>query len=61
MKRLLAALHPGWLVVALGGLALWLVGCSTTDQENKSERPWNASQGWEGGVPSSLYDRQRNR
>ncbi len=33
-----------------------LAGCSTTDPENTSERPWNAPQGFETGIPSGLYE-----
>jgi hypothetical protein len=62
MKRLTAFLaSPLALAGVLAGLALWLTGCSTTaEQENKAERPWNAPQGWEGGIPPSLYDRERH-
>lgn len=41
------------------GLALFAVlgsGCATPEKsENVSERPWNSPQGWEHGIPSSLY------
>ena len=60
MKSLLAFLaSPLALAGLLAGLCLWLTGCSTTDPENKPERPWNSPQGWEGGIPPSLYDRER--
>jgi hypothetical protein len=60
MKRLATVLaSPLALVGLLAGLSLWLAGCSTTEQENKAETPWARPQGWEGGIPPSLYDRER--
>jgi hypothetical protein len=35
-------------------LALLATGCQTTESENESERPWNAQQGWQHGLPSSI-------
>lgn len=33
------------------------VGCATDDNvENVSERPWNDTQGWQGGLPSGLNE-----
>lgn len=43
------------LVLAVGALA----GCASTESENQSERPWNAPQGWENGLPSSMYNQYR--
>jgi hypothetical protein len=45
------------LLLLLGGFALG--GCATTESDNLSERPWNAPQGWENGIPSSMYDERR--
>ena len=43
-------------VLGLTLMALGLAGCATPEKsENVSERPWNAPQGWENGIPSSLY------
>ena len=56
------SLKVAWalLLFVVANLAVWCSGCATTDdQKNTSERPWNSPKGWEGGVPSSLYDRQR--
>jgi len=50
---------PLTLAGLLAGLAFGIVGCASTDQENSAERPWNAPTGWEGGIPPSLYDRER--
>ncbi|GEM_PF-2537747 len=36
---------------------LLAVGCATNhDGENVSERPWNDTQGWQGGLPSGLNE-----
>jgi len=43
------------LLALLALLALGTAGCSSTEPENVSSRPWNAPQGWEtGGLPSSM-------
>jgi len=43
------------LVLACALLAV--VGCSTGDHaDNVSERPWNNTQGWQGGLPSGLNE-----
>ena len=42
-------------VLALALMA-FLNGCATPERsENVSERPWNAPQGWDYGIPSSMY------
>ena len=28
--------------------------CKTTEPDNMSERPWNAQQGWQSGLPSTI-------
>ena len=41
-----------WLwPLLLGALLLGVSGCSTTEPENASVRPWNTPQGWESGMP----------
>lgn len=45
------------LLLALAGAAL--AGCASTESENASERPWNTPQGWENGLPSSMYNQYR--
>jgi len=40
------------LAVALVSVA----GCSTTDSENASERPWDRPQSWENGLPSTMME-----
>jgi hypothetical protein len=41
---------------ALAGLALIPVGCKSTDAENVSSRPWNSTEGWQSGFPSTLNE-----
>jgi len=56
VKYLIA--HPRWTLLLLLTLAaLGLSGCASTESENVSERPWNAPQGWENGLPGAMYDR----
>jgi hypothetical protein len=45
------------LLLALA--AVVLSGCASTESENMSERPWNTPQGWENGMPSSMYNQYR--
>ena len=45
------------LLLALA--AVVLSGCASTEPDNASERPWNAPQGWENGLPSSMYNQYR--
>ena len=35
----------------LGLLSLFVAGCSSTEPENVSTRPWNAPKNWQFGVP----------
>jgi hypothetical protein len=61
MKRLGQALRH-WLPLILlaAAAAVGVVGCASTDEtDNVSSRPWNAPKGWETGMPSGMYDRQR--
>jgi hypothetical protein len=45
------------LLLVLAASALG--GCASTEPENLSERPWAAPQGWENGLPSSMYNQYR--
>jgi len=38
----------------LVAVALIFTGCKTTEPENLSERPWNAQQGWQTGLHSTI-------
>jgi hypothetical protein len=54
MKRLSTGLALGLLLAALAFMA---AGCaSTEDTQNASVRPWNAPQGWENGLPSTMTE-----
>ena len=52
--------RSGYLALCflLAVLALIVNGCATSDQDsqNASVRPWNAPQGWENGLPSSMTE-----
>jgi hypothetical protein len=58
VKRLVA--NSRWIFfLLLVGAALGLSGCASPESDNYSERPWNAPQGWETGLPSGLTDQRR--
>jgi hypothetical protein len=48
MKNLL------FLCLAITGLLVG--GCSTTDSDNASVRPWNSPKSWENGLPSAMTE-----
>jgi hypothetical protein len=39
------------LLLLLGSVLVGVSGCETNEPDNASVRPWNAPQGWEGGMP----------
>jgi hypothetical protein len=52
MKRF----YSSYLLVVLFALLVWgAVGCATRDPDNASVRPWDSPEGWENGIPSSMY------
>jgi hypothetical protein len=52
MKSLLLVLMLLLVLVTLG-----VSGCASTDEStNASVRPWNAPQGWENGLPSTMTE-----
>lgn len=55
MKTLGARLQ-GLLLLALLLATVALTGCSTTEPDNASARPWNAPKGWETGLPSGMTE-----
>jgi hypothetical protein len=55
MKQFLASPRPIFLLL-LTLTVLALAGCSTTDSENASERPWDSPKNWENGLPSSMME-----
>jgi hypothetical protein len=40
------------VLMAIGFLSL--AGCATTEDDNYSERPWNAPKTWESGIPQAM-------
>jgi hypothetical protein len=57
MMRLLSNGRWALLLLLVLGAIGW-GGCATSPEaENLSERPWNAPQGWESGLPGAMYDR----
>ncbi len=44
------------LLLVLFLAVLSLVGCSSTESDNASVRPWNAPKGWENGLPSGMTE-----
>jgi hypothetical protein len=43
-----------FLLLSLGVLLAGFTGCSTSEPQNASVRPWNAPQSWEGGLPIDM-------
>jgi hypothetical protein len=41
------------LLLLAVGLA-FSIGCATTEDDNLSERPWNAPKSWETGLPQQM-------
>jgi hypothetical protein len=39
------------LLLAFAMLLAAVSGCTTDEPDNASVRPWNAPEGWEGGMP----------
>jgi hypothetical protein len=48
------------IVLGIFLLALTFVvsGCRSVEPENLSERPWNAPNGWESGLPAGMMQNQ---
>ncbi|MGA2247665.1 MAG: hypothetical protein ABSH48_21980 [Verrucomicrobiota bacterium] len=49
---------PLLLVLLLAALAVVITGCSSTEPDNASVRPWNSPEGWQGGALDGLMDQQ---
>ncbi|MBL9136659.1 MAG: hypothetical protein JNK85_12355 [Verrucomicrobiales bacterium] len=60
MKHLRNSIRPGFVAAlfAILVIAPLITGCATND-ENLSERPWNAPRNWETGLPSGLGEERR--
>jgi hypothetical protein len=55
MKSLIANPRRA-LLLALFLAVLGLAGCSTTESDNNSVRPWNSPKGWENGLPAGMNE-----
>ncbi len=42
------------LLLVLAGFAFG--GCASMGEDNVSERPWSAPQGWENNLPSGMFN-----
>lgn len=50
-----ALLQKKSLLLTLALLAMAFgAGCAATDDQNLSERPWNAPKSWETGIPQAM-------
>jgi hypothetical protein len=49
-------LHSLLAVAALLVLGLGVSGCQHSEPDNVSVRPWNSTEGWQGGFPSTLNE-----
>ena len=58
MRLTAASLIRVSIVTVLALFSLGLAGCSSTDPDNASARPWNQPKGWEGGLPAGMYQQQ---
>jgi len=43
-----------FFLFVLGAILCGVSGCATNEPQNASVRPWNAPQGWEGGLPVDM-------
>jgi len=46
------------LLLLLAGMAVMISGCTSTEPENESVRPWNSPEGWEGGSLGQMMNDQ---
>jgi hypothetical protein len=44
--------------VLLAAMVATLAGCSSTEPDNASVRPWNSPEGWQGGALNGIMDQQ---
>jgi hypothetical protein len=61
MKKRFLSLPMLAALFLCGGAGLLLTGCTTTEPENASARPWNSPNGWQygQGIPAGLLDQRR--
>jgi len=46
------------LVLALVAFAAVISGCSSTEPDNASVKPWNSPEGWQNGSLGGMTDQQ---
>ena len=46
------------LLLVLASIAVVFSGCSSTEPDNASVRPWNSPAGWQGGALGGMEDTQ---
>lgn len=46
------------LVLVLAGMVAMITGCASTEPDNASVRPWDSSEGWEGGALGGMMNDQ---
>ncbi len=51
--------HSRWLLAAFALALAWLASGCASNNENLSERPWNAPRSWETGLPSGMMEERR--
>ncbi len=49
-------LHSFLAAMALILIALGVSGCQHSEPDNVSVRPWNSTEGWQGGFPSTMNE-----
>ncbi|HEX9045930.1 MAG TPA: hypothetical protein VF988_02795 [Verrucomicrobiae bacterium] len=47
------------LLLFVAALTVVLSGCSSTESDNASVRPWNSPEGWEGGMLGNMNNQHR--
>lgn len=53
MRRSLQFLFAAAVLVLV---AMGATGCKSNEPDNVSSRPWNSTEGWQGGFPSGLNE-----
>jgi len=57
VKRFCFVKPARWIaLLLLLATVVALSGCTTVEPDNLSARPWNSPEGWEGGLPSSMFE-----
>jgi len=58
--KLPSAIQGRWLcLLLLVVIGVGVSGCSTTESDNASSKPWNSPEGWQGGSLPGMMDRPR--